>query len=811
MGNFVNPGNDAFQATLNAKIYVDKSGLLNYTNSVLASTDAYICNSRPRRFGKSITANMLTAYYSRGCDSEEMFSQLEISQSPDFKKHLNKYDVIHLDVQWCMEPAGGPEHIVSYISEQTIMELMMYYPDVVTKNMRSLPEVLARINAATGRRFVIIIDEWDVVIRDEAANLKVQNEYISFLRGLFKGTEPTKYIQLAYLTGILPIRKEKTQSALNNFDEFTMLSPSVLAKYIGFTEDEVRKLSEAYHQDFEKVKRWYDGYFLNDYQVYNPRAVVSVMLKGEFKSYWSETASYEAIVPLINRNYDGLKTAIIEMLSGSAVKVNTATFTNDIVNIRNKNEVLTYMIHLGYLGYDQDAQTAFIPNEEIRQELTAATRRNPKNISVSLRNYNKNIADKTVLSSRKDENTMKYDFTTILDRKGKDSIAVEPFEADWIKWPGKTKEGFDIIPMWVADMNFPAVHTIPEAIIERTKHTTYGYFSPREEYFDAIIKWHKTRNGIEGLEPKHIGYENGVLGGVVSALNVLCSKGDSVLLHSPTYIGFTKSLTNNGYHIVHSPLVKDENNVYRMDFEDMEKKIVENHIHAAIFCSPHNPTGRVWERWEIEKAMEIYKKHDVYVVSDEIWSDLLLNGHKHITTQSVSEDAKQRTVALYAPSKTFNLAGLIGSYHIIYNDWLRDRILKESSLSHYNSMNLLSMYALIGAYKPEGYEWVDELKEVLSGNVNYACDYIEKHFEGVNVSKPEGTYMLFLDCTEWCKKHGKTITELQAAGIEVGVIWQDGVAFHGPCHIRMNLALPLSRVKEAFDRLDKYVFNPQEA
>ena len=423
---------------------------------------------------------------------------------------------------------------------------------------------------------------------------------------------------------------------------------------------------------------------------------------------------------------------------------------------------MMYLIHLGYLGYDQDAQTAFIPNEEIRQELTAATRRNPKNISVSLRNYNKNIADKTVLSSRKDENTMKYDFTTILDRKGKDSIAVEPFEADWIKWPGKTKEGFDIIPMWVADMNFPAVHTIPEAIIERTKHTTYGYFSPREEYFDAIIKWHKTRNGIEGLEPKHIGYENGVLGGVVSALNVLCSKGDSVLLHSPTYIGFTKSLTNNGYHIVHSPLVKDENNVYRMDF-------------------------------------------------DEIWSDLLLNGHKHITTQSVSEDAKQRTVALYAPSKTFNLAGLIGSYHIIDNDWLRDRILKESSLSHYNSMNLLSMYALIGAYKLEGYEWVDELKEVLSGNVNYACDYIEKHFEGVNVSKPEGTYMLFLDCTEWCKKHGKTITELQAAGIEVGVIWQDGVAFHGPCHIRMNLALPLPRVKEAFDRLDKYVFNLQEA
>ena len=271
---------------------------------------------------------------------------------------------------------------------------------------------------------------------------------------------------------------------------------------------------------------------------------------------------------------------------------------------------------------------------------------------------------------------MKYDFTTVLDRRGKDSIAVEPFASDWMTWPAKTKEGFDLIPMWVADMNFPAVPTIPEAIIERTNHTTYGYFSPREEYFDAIIKWQRVRNGVEGLEPKHIGYENGVLGGVVSALNVICSKGDSVLLHSPTYIGFTNSLTNNGYHMVLSPLVKDENQVYRMDFEDMEKKIVENHIHAAIFCSPHNPTGRVWEQWEVEKAMEIYQKHDVYVISDEIWSDILLNGHKHVPTQSVSEDARQRTVALYAPSKTFNLAGLIGSYHIIYNDWLRDRILK---------------------------------------------------------------------------------------------------------------------------------------
>lgn len=400
---------------------------------------------------------------------------------------------------------------------------------------------------------------------------------------------------------------------------------------------------------------------------------------------------------------------------------------------------------------------------------------------------------------------MKYDFTSILDRTGKDAIAVEQ-----IPIPGaQVKEGFDRIPMWVADMNFPTAPTVVEAMMERVQHPAYGYFDPSEEYYRSIIRWQEKRNGVTGLKPEHIGYENGVLGGVVSALNVMCSKGDNVLLHSPTYIGFTRCIENNGYNIVHSPLVKDENGIWRMDFADMEEKIVKNHIHAAVFCSPHNPCGRVWERWEIEKAMELYKKHDVFVVSDEIWSDLILEGHKHIPTQSVSEDARNRTVAMYAPSKPFNLAGLVGSYHIIYNSWLRERVLKESSLSHYNEMNVLSMHALIGAYKPEGCEWVDELRQVLTGNVEFACKYIQEHFEGVEVSKPEGTYMLFLDCTKWCEKHGKTIDELLRAGVEVGVIWQDGRPFHGPCHIRMNLALPFSRVQEAFKRLDRYVFNAE--
>ena len=396
MGMFVNPDNSAFQVALNSEIYVDKSGLIKYTNKVLNTLQGYICNSRPRRFGKSVTANMLTAYYSRGCNSEAMFADLEISKSTDFKKHLNQYDVIHLDIQWCMEPAGGSEQVVPYISERTIAELKEYYPDALPVETKSLPEALSQINTLKGKKFIVVIDEWDVLIRDEASNMKAQEDYINFLRGMFKGTEPTKYIQLAYLTGILPIKKEKTQSALNNFDEFTMLSPSRLAPYIGFTEEEVKSLAEEYDQDFEEVKRWYDGYLLRDHQVYNPRAVVSVMLRGEYKSYWSETASYDTVVPLINMNYDGLKTAIIEMLSGSEVKVNTATFKNDTINIKSKDDVLTYMIHLGYLGYNQKLKTAFVPNEEIRQELTTAVESKPWNELLKFQQDSENLLDSTL-------------------------------------------------------------------------------------------------------------------------------------------------------------------------------------------------------------------------------------------------------------------------------------------------------------------------------------------------------------------------------------------------------------------------------
>lgn len=396
MGRFVNPQVSAFQDVLNSEIYVDKTGLLEYTNRVIDTTAKFICNSRPRRFGKSITADMITAYYSKTCDSEKMFSNLQIGKSNDFKKRLNQYDVIHLDIQWCIEPAGSPEKVISYITENTINELKEYYPNELKGKLKSLPEALSRINASTGEKFIVVIDEWDVLIRDEALNESIQNEYINFLRGMFKGSEPSKFIHLAYLTGILPIKKIKTQSALNNFDEFTMIDSSNLASFIGFTEYEVKELCKKYNMEFESIKNWYDGYRLEEYEIYNPKAVVSAMNKRKIKSYWSETGTYEAIVPLINMNFDGLKTAIIEMISGNSVEVDVTSFQNDMTSFVNKDDVLTYLIHLGYLAYNQENQTVVIPNEEIRQELIKATKRKKWDELIAFQRESQKLLDATL-------------------------------------------------------------------------------------------------------------------------------------------------------------------------------------------------------------------------------------------------------------------------------------------------------------------------------------------------------------------------------------------------------------------------------
>lgn len=396
---------------------------------------------------------------------------------------------------------------------------------------------------------------------------------------------------------------------------------------------------------------------------------------------------------------------------------------------------------------------------------------------------------------------MSYDFQTIMNRHGKDALAV-----DNPPLGSYTKPGFSQIPMWIADMNFATAPVIPKALIARAGHPIYGYFEASNAYYEAIIRWQKDMHRID-VPREAIGYENGVLGGIASALRALCTPGEAVLIHSPTYCGFVHLLQEGGYREVLSPLKRDEKGIWRMDYADMEQKLKAHAIHVVIFCSPHNPSGRVWEKEEVRRAMSLFEKYQVTVIADEIWSDLVLNDHIHVPVQSVNTYAEKNTVAFYAPSKTFNLAGLIGSYHIVYDQRLRDCLKHAAAITHYNHMNVLSMHALIAAYSPEGKDWLSRLKTVLSENVIYACEFIQRHFTDVAFARPQGTYMLFLDCSQWCRRRQCTIDDLLRKGAEVGVLWQDGRSFHGENCIRMNLALPKSLVIEAFDRLREYVFN----
>jgi cystathionine beta-lyase len=397
---------------------------------------------------------------------------------------------------------------------------------------------------------------------------------------------------------------------------------------------------------------------------------------------------------------------------------------------------------------------------------------------------------------------MDFDFTTILDRRGKDALAVDVVPYRDVK----VEDGLRPIPMWVADMSFPTAPPVVEAIEKRLSHPNFGYFLLPDAYYDAIIRWQRTRHGVEGLSKSQIGYENGVLGGVSAAIRALTNDGDPILVHSPTYIGFLHVLHDLNRRVVTSPLARDEAGVWRMDYADMERKIRENGVKLVIFCSPHNPCGRVWTKEEIECAMDVYRDCGCTVVSDEIWADLTFAGHKHVPTQSVSDDARMRTIAFYAPSKTFSLAGLIGSYHIIYNEELRKAVTEKGAQTYYNSCNVLSLHALLGAYSEAGARWVDELKTVLYGNLRYVRDFMETNFKGVSAFLPEGTYMLFPNCRAWCDAHGVTMDELLKRGVRAGVIWQNGADFGDPDCIRLNVALPFPLVEEAMKRLRERVF-----
>ncbi len=373
MGLYLNPGNDMFQMSLNSEIYVDKTNLIKYTNKVLDSEQKYICVSRPRRFGKSMTAKMIMAYYDKSCDSYELFKNLKISEDKNFDNHLNKYPVLHLDIQWFRSNANNGKDAILLFQKEVIAELRKEYPNCVNENDCYLPLVLAKINANTGNRFIIIIDEWDCLFREDKYDIEAQDEYIVLLRGLFKGNQADRFVKLAYLTGILPIKKYGTQSALNNFREFTMVNPGPLAEYVGFTEKEVYFLCEKYNMDFDETKNWYDGYkFRKVKSIYNPKSVVEAMLNEEFDSYWTNTETYESLKMYIDMNFDGLKDAIITMLGSGHCKINSRFFQNDMTSFESKDDVLTLLVHLGYLGYDVDTSEVFIPNQEIANEFKNA-------------------------------------------------------------------------------------------------------------------------------------------------------------------------------------------------------------------------------------------------------------------------------------------------------------------------------------------------------------------------------------------------------------------------------------------------------
>ena len=373
MGIYLNPGNEQFAVSVNSELYVDKTELIKYTNSRIGKDRPLICSSRPRRFGKTMAVTMLAAYYSKGCNSEELFAGFRISQNEFYKNHLNKYNVIFMDIQWMYENAleeikrDSSIEVVSYIQEQVIGELKKEYPQYVRNTDISLPAVLANINVSTKEQFIIIIDEWDCLFREDKNNEKLQKEYINLLRGLFKGTPAGAFLKLAYITGILPIKKYGTQSALNNFREHTMISPRQMAEYVGFTEIEVKTLCEEHGMSFQEMQQWYDGYFFETTgHVYSPNSVIEAIDSREFGNYWSRTETYESLMIYIAMDFDGLRQLIVDMLGGSRCRVDVESFQNDITSFYSADDVITLLIHMGYLAYNNETKEVFIPNEEVR-------------------------------------------------------------------------------------------------------------------------------------------------------------------------------------------------------------------------------------------------------------------------------------------------------------------------------------------------------------------------------------------------------------------------------------------------------------
>ncbi len=380
MGFYVNPPADGFAEILNAGQYVDKSRMIAYTNSVLNTPRKLICSSRPRRFGKSFAAKMLAAYYSKGADARALFEQLQIAETDGdkqgyacFAANLNKHDVIFVDITSFISRAADIGNTIDDLQAEVIKELKKEYPGCISQDTKSLAAALMEVRAGTGNKFFVIIDEWDALFREAKDNDGLQEAYIQFLRSLFKTAETPQIISGAYMTGILPIKKYGTQSALTDFKEFTMLKPGPLAPFIGFTEEEVEHLCETYGLDYEETRKWYDGYCFDKMgHVYCPNSIMELISYKEYDSYWTSTETYESLRDYIDLNFDGLKDGLVDMLGGKRCQINTRTFQNDMTSISSRDDVFTLFVHLGYLAYDSAEREVFIPNEEVRREFVTA-------------------------------------------------------------------------------------------------------------------------------------------------------------------------------------------------------------------------------------------------------------------------------------------------------------------------------------------------------------------------------------------------------------------------------------------------------
>ena len=380
MGTYLNPGNSGFTGIRNG-IYVDKSGLIGLINQTIDTPMRLTCVSRPRRFGKSYAAKMLCAYYDKTCDSADLFKDLMIAAEEHYLDHLNKYDVIYLDMTGIIGETSVQE-VVPYIKKNLISELREQYPEM--KAAEGFAAFLSHAVQAAGNKFIMIIDEWDAPIREAGSRFDIQKAYLEFLRALFKNSGTTdKIFAAVYMTGILPVKKDGSQSAISDFKEFTMIKPRQFGKYVGFTENEVKRLCHTYGSDYERMKQWYDGYEFRGLEaVYNPNSVMEALRNDDFDSYWTQTSAAESLMGYISLDFDGLGRTAAELIGGGAVRVDTKGFANDLVTFRDRDDVLTLLIHLGYLAYEEETQKVRIPNEEIRLEFARAIRQVKRNDTI---------------------------------------------------------------------------------------------------------------------------------------------------------------------------------------------------------------------------------------------------------------------------------------------------------------------------------------------------------------------------------------------------------------------------------------------